>query len=297
MLKHWLKAFRLRTLPLALSCILLGSALAKSEGYFSYTIFILAITTTVFLQILSNLSNDYGDSIHGADNAERVGPARAVQSGAISAQHMKKAMIVFVTLSLFSGIALVYEGTKDIDWSYGILFIALGIGAIAAAIKYTAGKNPYGYRGFGDLFVFLFFGIVGVMGTYYLYCHELQSALLLPAAAIGFLSAAVLNLNNMRDRIPDEKAGKRTLVVHLGKERAKFYHLFLLSAANICALAFVLMKYENPKQLLFLIVLPVHFLNMKKVFSYNDPASLDPELKKIALSTLLFAILLGVGNL
>ncbi|MCX6180936.1 MAG: 1,4-dihydroxy-2-naphthoate polyprenyltransferase [Bacteroidetes bacterium] len=297
MLKHWIKAFRLRTLPLALSCIVLGSALAKSEDHFNTSVFILAISTTIFLQILSNLSNDYGDSVHGADNAERVGPARAVQSGAITAQQMKKAMIVFIVLSLFSGIALVYEGTKDIDLSYGLLFILLGIAAITAAIKYTAGKNPYGYRGFGDLFVFIFFGIVGVIGTYYLHHHELKSTLLLPAAAVGFLSAAVLNLNNMRDRIPDEKAGKRTLVVHLGKEKAKYYHLFLLSAANICALTFVFSKYENPKQFLFLLVIPVHLLNLKKVFSYNDPASLDPELKKIALSTLLFSILLGAGNI
>lgn len=297
MLKHWLKAFRLRTLPLALSCILLGSALAAGDGYFNKNVFILALLTTVFLQILSNLSNDYGDSIHGADNAERVGPTRAVQSGAITAQQMKKAMIIFVLLSLISGIALVYEGTKDIDLGYGILFIVLGITAITAAIKYTAGKNPYGYRGLGDLFVFLFFGIVGVTGTYYLHHHELQSDLLLPASTIGFLSAAVLNLNNMRDRIPDEKAGKRTLVVYLGQERAKYYHLFLLCAANICALTYVWMNYENPKQFLFLIVVPVHIMNLKKVFTQNNPAGLDPELKKIALSTLLFSILLGAGNL
>ena len=297
MIKHWIKAFRLRTLPLSLSCIFLGSTLAMSEGHFNTIVFVLAIITTIFLQILSNLSNDYGDSIHGADNAERVGPARAVQSGVISSQQMKKAMIVFVVLSLISGIALVYEGTKDIDLGYGLLFILLGIAAIAAAIKYTAGKNPYGYRGFGDLFVFLFFGIVGVSGTYYLHHHELNTLLLLPASAIGFLSAAVLNLNNMRDRIPDEKAGKRTLVVHLGKERAKYYHLFLLSAANICALTFLLSKYESPKQFLFLIVLPIHFLNLKKVFSYTDPSTLDPELKKIALSTLLFSVLLGAGNI
>ncbi len=297
MLKHWLKAFRLRTLPLALSCIFLGSALASSNGYFNKHVFILAILTTVFLQILSNLSNDYGDSIHGADNAERVGPTRAVQSGAITARQMKKAIIVFIVLSLISGIALVYEGTKDIDLSYGILFILLGLAAIAAAIKYTAGKNPYGYRGLGDLFVFLFFGIVGVTGTYYLHHHELQSALFLPASAIGFLSTAVLNLNNMRDRIPDERAGKRTLVVHLGQERSKYYHLFLLSAANICAIIYVCMNYDNPKQFLFLMIVPIHIMNLKKVFTQNNPGSLDPELKKIALSTLLFAILLGAGNL
>ncbi|MFM7024254.1 MAG: 1,4-dihydroxy-2-naphthoate polyprenyltransferase [Flavobacteriales bacterium] len=297
MLKHWLKAFRLRTLPLALSCIILGSTLAMADGFFSTSVFVLAVITTIFLQILSNLSNDYGDSVHGADNAERVGPARTVQSGAITRQQMKKAMILFVVLSLISGIALVYEGTKDIDLGYGLFFILLGIVAIAAAIKYTAGKNPYGYRGLGDLFVFLFFGIVGVTGTYYLHNHELNSTILLPAAAIGFLSTAVLNLNNMRDRISDEKAGKRTLVVYLGKDRAKYYHLFLLSAANICAIAFVLTRYQHPKQLLFLAILPIHFMNLKKVFSSNNPAALDPELKKIALSTLLFSILLGSGNL
>jgi len=297
MIQHWLHSFRLRTLPLALSCVFLGSLLAFSNGAFNTLVFVLSVATTVFLQILSNLANDFGDTQNGADNAERVGPQRSVQSGAISATQMKNAILVFSLLSLLSGLYLVYEGTKELEWTKGFLFVVLGLAAITAAIKYTAGKNPYGYRGYGDFFVFIFFGIIGVIGTYYLQNHNINSFLFLPAAAVGFLSTAVLNLNNMRDRIPDEKAGKKTLVVSLGKDRAKYYHLFLLISAHICALAFVFAHFKNVQQLLFILVLPIHLLNIKKVFTYGDPSTLDPELKKIALSTLLFAILLGVGNL
>ncbi len=297
MLKHWLQAFRLRTLPLALSCIVLGSLLAKADGFFQWDIFILAITTTIFLQILSNLSNDYGDSQNGADNAQRVGPQRAVQSGVIAPTQMKKAMILFVLLSLVSGVSLVLISLKDIDLSFTLFFIVLGLAAIAAAIKYTAGKNPYGYRGLGDLFVFLFFGIVGVSGSYYLFHHEFQWSVLLPASSIGFLSAAVLNLNNMRDRIGDAEVGKITIPVMLGKQKSKLYHLFLLLFALYGALGYTITHLHSAWQFLFLLVLPVHVLNIKKVFTYNDPKELDPELKKIALTTLLFSILLGVGSL
>jgi 1,4-dihydroxy-2-naphthoate octaprenyltransferase len=295
MLKHWLQAFRLRTLPLALSCIILGALLAKADGVFQWSIFILAALTTIFLQVLSNLANDYGDTQNGADNAQRVGPTRAVQSGAISATQMKKAIIIFVVLSLSSGISLIYISLKDA--LQGLIFLGLGVASIAAAIKYTAGKNPYGYRGFGDLFVFLFFGVLGIFGSYYLFNNELHWRLIFPACSIGFLSAAVLNLNNMRDRIGDAEVGKRTIPVILGKQKSKLYHLFLLSFATYAAIGFVLTKFHTPWQFLFALILPIHILNLKKVFTYEDPKELDPELKKIALSTLLFAILLGLGNL
>jgi len=295
MIQHWLQAFRLRTLPLALSCIVLGALLAAADGFFKWNICILAVLTTIFLQILSNLANDYGDTQNGADNAQRVGPTRAVQSGAISATQMKKAIILFVLLSLLSGISLIYISLQNFTQS--LLFLLLGIAAIAAAIKYTAGKNPYGYRGLGDIFVFLFFGIIGVIGCYYLFNHELKWQLILPASSIGFLSTAVLNLNNMRDRVGDAEVGKRTIPVILGKQKSKLYHLFLLSFALYGAIAFSIITFHSPWQFIFALVLPIHILNLKKVFTYDEPKELDPELKKIALSTLLFAILLGLGNL
>ena len=217
--KNWLVAFRLRTLPLALSSIILGSMLAYADGIFSWPVAILAVTTTLFLQILSNLANDYGDSVSGVDNEHRVGPSRSVQGGAITASQMRRAVFLFAFLSLASGIGLIIVGTRGLQLESTLIYLVLGLGAIAAAIKYTVGKNPYGYQGLGDLFVFIFFGLVGVCGTYYLHTHQLPWDILLPAASVGLLSVAVLNLNNLRDRESDAASGKRTLVVKLGSEK------------------------------------------------------------------------------
>jgi 1,4-dihydroxy-2-naphthoate octaprenyltransferase len=291
----WLKAFRLRTLPLALSSIALGSFLASASGQFSWLIFSLAAITTVFLQVLSNLANDYGDSVSGVDNVDRVGPKRSVQSGAISLKSMRNAIILFVGLSLFSGVWLIIEGTKGISVGYWVGFLLLGIAAIAAAIKYTVGKNPYGYQGFGDVFVFLFFGLTGVAGTFFLHTNVFVSDILLPAIAIGLLSAGVLNLNNMRDQENDKKSGKYTLVVKLGAEKARYYHFFLVGGAVVAALVFTLLNFHSAWQLLFLATLPLLLKNIITVAQNKEPRLLDPELKKLALTTLLFAILFGLG--
>lgn len=293
--KAWIKAFRLRTLPLALSSIALGSFLAAFETKFNAIVFTLAFTTTLFLQILSNLANDYGDSVSGADNDERIGPERAVQSGLITLAAMRKMMIVFVGLSLISGVWLIYEGTKGLDLRYVFGFLGLGIAAIGAAIKYTVGKNPYGYMGLGDLFVYLFFGLTGVMGTYYLHTHTFDWTILLPASSLGLLAAGVLNLNNMRDRESDSNAGKRTLVVYIGAKAAKAYHLFLIIGSMVLAAIFTYLQFESWFQLLFLIALPLLLLNIRAVITNKNPAALDPQLKQLALTTLLFSITFGLG--
>jgi len=293
--KAWIHAFRLRTLPLALSNIFLGSFLAAADGGFSLKIFILAILTTLFLQILSNLANDLGDSISGADNEERVGPERAVQSGIISKKEMTRMVIVFVLLSLVSGMWLLWEGLQLLNYTESMIMLGIGILAIGAAINYTVGKNPYGYSGFGDLFVFLFFGLIGVLGTYFLHTGNLHWSLLLPAVSVGFLSVGVLNLNNLRDVANDSKTGKKTLVVKIGSANAKIYHLFLLSTTMILACVYTFMNWETVFQLLFLLSFPLLLRNILVVFKNTNTRELDPELKRLALSTLLFSLSFGLG--
>jgi 1,4-dihydroxy-2-naphthoate octaprenyltransferase len=295
--KHWISAFRLRTLPLSLSVIFMGSFLAASEHLFRLNIFILAITTTLFLQILSNLANDYGDTENGADNLQRIGPSRAVQSGAISKEAMKGAIIVFSLLALVSGLTLIYIALQGLDISLLLFFVVLGLGCIAAAIKYTAGSNPYGYRGLGDIFVFLFFGWVGVAGSYFLYSHSFSALILLPASAMGLLSAGVLNMNNMRDHISDQQAGKITMVVRMGFGMAKVYQTVLVLGSLLCAVMFTLLSYGSAWQWLFLITLPLFAMHLKTVVTNNEPVLLDKQLKVLALTTLLFCVSFGVGLL
>ena len=296
-IKIWIKAFRLRTLPLALSSVALGCFVANYDGALNWKVCVLAASTTLFLQILSNLANDYGDSKHGTDNLDRVGPLRAVQSGIISPKEMKQVVILFMTLSFISGLWLIYEGTKGIPVINVFLFLVLGLGAIAAAVKYTIGNHPYGYSGFGDLFVFIFFGLTGVIGTYYLNTHKFNWEILLPASAMGFLSAGVLNLNNMRDRVNDEISGKHTLVVKMGMQKAKWYHFFLLLGSVLSGLTYMLINYHSPFQLLFLITLPMLWINVAVVFKNTVPQELDPYLKRLALASLLFSFAFGIGLL
>lgn len=294
-IKHWISAFRLRTLPLALACILMGNALSLLHIYFSWKIFLLTVLTTCLLQILSNIANDYGDFVKGTDNEKRVGPKRTLQSGVITKKQMLVGIIILTVLSLFSGIWTVYEGTKDISIQSSLVLLFIGIGAILAAITYTIGKKAYGYSGLGDVFVFIFFGIVGVMGSSYLQSAELLLVNLLPASAVGLLSVAVLNLNNMRDIENDKASGKNTVVVKIGLANAKKYHLFLIISSIILMLLFTYLTYSSFFNFLYLIVAPVLFIHLKKVHKTNIPQALDPELKKVALSTFLISLLFFIG--
>ena len=293
----WIQAFRLRTLPLALASVFTGAAIADEANAENGTALALIILTTVLLQILSNLANDYGDSVHGADNAGRVGPARAVQSGAISISAMKKGVLTTALLAFISGLALLYVSLfASGRMLEGLTFLGLGLLAIAAAVKYTAGSNPYGYQGLGDASVLLFFGWIGVAGTAYLLGSRFTFELLLPATAIGSFAAAVLNLNNLRDHLNDAASGKRTLVVKMGFEKAKGYHLglFLLGWTNL--LVWLIAFNEVSWRWLTLVPVVVHIVHLRKVFRTHDPALLDPELKKIALSTFVIAIILFITS-
>lgn len=294
-MKHWIHAARPRTLPLALSSTLLGSFLAWHDKPFKSAVLLLALLTTLFLQILSNLANDYGDSVNGMDNADRVGPKRAVQSGAIESKSMLFAIIVTSLLTLVSGIFLIGFGFQFNLSTQTIVFLILGLAAIAAAIKYTVGEKPYGYMGFGDLFVYIFFGLLGVLGTYYLHTNYFYWPLIFPASTVGLLSTAVLNLNNMRDIEGDKKSGKRTMAVILGSKKAHHYHQYLIGFSWISFIAFTLIHYESAWQWIYLITLPFFIIHLKKVFSITQPALLDPELKKLALATFVTVILYGVG--
>lgn len=292
-MKAWISAFRLRTLPLALSCIAMGAFLAAARDSFRWDIFSLCILTTILLQILSNLANDYGDSIHGADHEERVGPTRAVQSGAISMTSMRTALYVFIILCLVSGITLLIV---SFGWNAKAIFFFLGLGlmSILAALAYTIGKRPYGYAGLGDVSVLIFFGLVGVMGSQYLFTQTLHWHLTMPALACGLFSVAVLNINNIRDIESDKKAGKLSLPVRMGRSRAVVYHWILLVFGIVAATIFTILNYQSAAQFLFLLTAPFLLINGFSV-SRKPSHELDPYLKQMALTTLLFVLLFGIG--
>lgn len=291
----WIKAARLRTLPLAMSGILMGSFLALMAGDFNARVTILAIVTALFIQIFSNFANDYGDSQKGTDNQHRVGPRRTVQSGEITPVQMKTGMAVMIALSLAFGIWLIAEGTKGLDLRSFMLFLAFGIAALIAAYRYTAGSNPYGYAGLGDIAVFLFFGILPVVGTYFLNTHTVSVGVILPAISIGLFSTGVLNLNNMRDIENDRNSGKKTMVVRMGSARSRDYHNSLILIGWMTALVFVAIVYHSPWELLFLITLPLFIRDLVKIKRIKEPRQLDPFLKKLSIATLLFTLLFGIG--
>lgn len=294
-MKSWISAFRLRTLPLALSCIGMGGFLAAAEGKFNSLIFMLCCLTTILLQVLSNLANDYGDSVNGADHSGRKGPQRAVQSGIISAAQMKKAVILFSVLCLASGSTLLLV-TFGFDWSSIFFFFVLGLLCIIAAIAYTVGNKPYGYIGLGDASVLIFFGLVGVMGSLYLFTRQIDRLTLLPALSCGLFSIAVLNINNIRDIESDRAAGKFSIPVRIGKKKAVLYHWILLITGLIASIAYSMLNYHSPFQFLFLLTAPLLFQIGRSV-AIKPSKELDPYLKQMALSTLMFVILFGVGNL
>jgi 1,4-dihydroxy-2-naphthoate octaprenyltransferase len=302
-MKHWIQAARLRTLPLSVSGIIVGSMYALANPtdnvltpteVFNWRIFGFAILTTLGLQILSNFANDYGDGMKGTDNEDRVGPKRAIQSGVISPAAMKRAIIITSLLTLLSAILLIYYAFADTNIWYSLFFLALGLLSIVSAIRYTVGNTAYGYRGYGDLFVFVFFGLVSTLGVNFLYSKQLDFVLFLPASAIGLLSVGVLNLNNMRDEASDRKSNKNTIVVKIGATKAKRYHYFLVITAMVLVVVFALLSHFHFDQYLFLLAyfpLTKHLIN---VYKNQEPRLLDPELKKLALSTFALSILLAL---
>ncbi len=314
-MKNYIKAARLRTLPLSVSGIIVGAFLGLNESFLKVSstlldttiyvgrknilessIFWLAIITTIGFQVLSNFANDYGDGVKGTDN-EREGEARMVASGAITPKQMKNAMIVTGVVTTIIALLLIYVSFGKDNFLYSVIFFGLGIASIVAAIKYTVGKSAYGYSGFGDVFVFIFFGLLAVVGTYFLYTKQLNFTIFLPAITVGLLSTAVLNLNNMRDRENDAVSGKNTLVVKMGAESAKMYHYFLIIVSFIFALLYTVIKFKSPYQFLFIIAYIPLLKHLFFVYKNKEEALLDGELKKVALSTFLFSILFGLGQI
>lgn len=296
-MKNWIQAARLRTLPLSVSGIIVGSFYAMHQGFFDGLIFSLAILTTLGLQILSNFANDYGDGVKGTDNETRIGPDRAIQSGAISVKQMKNGIILTSALTFMIAVLLIYISFGKENFFYTLLFLVLGVASIVAALKYTIGNSAYGYRGLGDVFVFLFFGLLSVLGSNFLYAKEFDWLLVLPACAVGLLSTGVLNLNNMRDEISDRTSNKNTLVVKIGGKKAKTYHFTILILAMLSLLTFSLLKDFKAEQFLFVLGFIPLFLHLKRIATYQDPKEYDPELKVVALSTFLISVLLSISLL
>ncbi|WP_386692053.1 MULTISPECIES: 1,4-dihydroxy-2-naphthoate polyprenyltransferase [unclassified Lonepinella] len=293
-MKAWFDTIRPKTLPLAVAIILTGSALAQWHGTLNWSVTLLCLLTATLLQIVSNFANDYGDYQKGSDTAERIGPLRGIQQGQMTATQLRNGLMAVCVASFISGaslIALAYETTQDL-----IAFAILGVLAILAAITYTVGKKPYGYLGLGDISVFLFFGLLAVCGTYYLQAHSLDWSIFLPAAACGFLSTAVLNINNLRDIEQDRKAGKNTLIVRIGAENGRIYHCILLSSAVLCYAIFAIVH----KPLLLMIIAIIAVLLAKHarfVYQQKDPMALRPMLGKMSMLALVSTVLFSLGLL
>jgi 1,4-dihydroxy-2-naphthoate octaprenyltransferase len=304
-MKDWIHAARLRTLPLSMSGIIMGSFIAKwrlsqTENFWDWKIFALAILVTLLNQILSNYANDYGDGVKGTDH-HRIGEAeaRVVASGRITSKQMKNAVILFSVLSLVATVLLIYFAFIPNFIKEFWIFIGLGVACILAAIGYTVGKKPYGYMGLGDIMVFIFFGLVSVGGSYFLFTKSFSWDILLPATAIGLMSAAVLNLNNMRDIESDKKSGKKTLALRLGFRNAMVYEVVLLMLPLILLLTFLGYNgfLESGKYYPFIVM--ILFLPMtglrRKIMKVNEPKELDPFLKQVGLLTLMMALLMAAG--
>ncbi|NRF65120.1 1,4-dihydroxy-2-naphthoate polyprenyltransferase [Vibrio coralliilyticus] len=291
-LRIWLDAARPKTLPLALVSILTGSVLAYSTHQFSWMIAILAFLTATLLQILSNLANDYGDAVKGTDNDKRLGPMRAIQSGAVTQADMKQAIVINIMLTMLAGLALVFYALDSLQSI--LAFIGLGVLAIVAAIAYTVGNKPYGYVGLGDVSVFIFFGLLGVAGTFFLHTGIVAPLLVLPAIGCGLLAVAVLNINNMRDIENDEECGKRTVAVRLGQKNAKHYHTLLLAGAVVAFIVYLLLQ-PVPVwlSLPFLLSVLVIYKHGKAVWQAEQPAQIAPMMPVIVkcslVTNLLFA--------
>lgn len=300
-IKSWIQAMRLRTLPLSVSGIIAGSGMAALLEKWNPLIFGLAMLTTIGFQVLSNLANDLGDGEKGTDNKNRVGPKRAIQSGSISVKEMKIGIIVCTLISLVSAALLIYVSAPNLTQKLLLFYAVLAVLCVIAAITYTVGKNAYGYKGLGDLMVFIFFGLVSVLGVFSLYGITFEWLVLFPALSIGFWSVAVLNLNNLRDHENDAMSGKTTIVVKMGFQKGKYYHAFLILGGVInWFLSILIFSNLTYNYFLLIALIPAISLlfHLQKVYKTSIPKNLDPELKKVALmtffATVLFASILNL---
>ena len=289
----WLDAARPKTLPLAIASIVCGSAVAKWHDSFSASITALALLTALLLQILSNLANDYGDAVKGTDNDDRLSPQRAMQSGLVTAATMRKAMIINIILTAISGLTLILIACKNPHDIVG--FLILGLLAIGASIAYTVGNKPYGYRGLGDLSVLIFFGWLGVAGTYYLQTGQIDSLIMLPATACGLLAVGVLNINNLRDIDNDKACGKQTLVVRMGPQWGRKYHLVLLTTSVIFFSLFALLEVKSVFGWLFILSLPLLIKHGRQVYNSTNGAALRPMMATMVKCALITNLLFAIG--
>lgn len=292
-IKVWLSAARLRTLPLSISGILVGNALSLNQPDFSWSLFVLMLLTAISFQIISNFANDYGDGVKGTDNENRIGPKRVLQQGLLSKQVLKNGIIVMSLVALLLSCILIFVAFGAQSLAYGAVFFGLALLSVWAAISYTVGDKAYGYRGLGDLFVLLFFGGVGVLGSYFVQLKTFSWPVLLLGLAIGLFSVAVLNLNNMRDRINDGVVGKITLAVLLGAKAAKRYHFILIGCAMLLITIVFLIASYTFFWIPFIALIPL-IMHLIKVIKISDPKQFDPELKKVALSTFFLSVLIFI---
>ena len=291
-IKTLIKAARLRTLPLSVSGIVMGSALAYREGAFRWGIFVLALLTTVLFQVLSNFANDYGDGIRGTDNADRLGPERALQSGKITPGEMRQVIGVTVLLSIVSAVSLIYVSFGSDQWLYFLIFFVLGLLCVGAAIKYTVGKGAYGYMGLGDVFVFIYFGLVATLGTLFTQTNQLTLTGWVGAVAVGLISCALLMANNVRDIPTDSESGKLTLAVRLGDRAARItYAVEMILAILLCA---VLVPQNPWFALIFVLVGPTVY-SCVTVLSGRTGKDLIPVLKQAGIVALAYSLLMGLA--
>lgn len=304
-MKNYIHAARLRTLPLSMSGIIMGAFIARwrlgEQGQaWDWQIFALAILVTLLYQILSNFANDYGDGVKGTDQMRSTNAeARAVASGKITAQQMKNAMLITAFLSLLATVGLLYKAFFPDFMKEFWVFIGLGVACILAAIGYTVGKKPYGYLGLGDVMVFIFFGLVSVGGSYFLFTKSWSWDVLLPASAVGLFSAAVLNLNNMRDIESDAISGKKSLALRLGFKKAMIYQMILMQLPMILLLIFLMLNgfHEKGNYYAFMAMIMMFPLAgvRRKIMQVKSPHELDPFLKQVGIITFVTSVLMAIG--
>ena len=285
---------RLRTLPLSLAGVILGSLLAIGDYRVDPAVLPFLYLTTVCLQILSNMSNELGDVLHGTDNDDRQGPRYGLNSGALTVTEMKRLIGLFVVICCICGLVMIRISFGTLLSLEAICLMLLGAAAIMGAMKYTLGRNPYGYRGFGDIFVFIFFGIVSVRGAYFVCAHTIPSWLMaLPAASIGFFSVGVLNINNIRDMDTDA-TNRVTVAIRLGVHRSRIYQTILTVLGWVCIAAFFCCRFFDWVHFLFVLTLPLYVIDLKIVWT-EEGRALDRALPILVMSTFALSLLAGLG--